>query len=190
MNNKISEEKSMDFKELALKRESCRAYDSGKTVDREVLEEILATATTSPSACNSQPWKFVACDGEVAQQMPSCIIKEGLAINTWTVDVPAFIIVCETKAKLMSGLECDSQFYAPMDIGMAIATLCYAARDKGLGSCIIGVFDEEKLKSILNIPEDIVIRAIITLGHPAADGTRDKRRKPAEEVISYNSWNN
>ncbi len=178
----------MDFKQLALTRQSCREYDSEKTVPRELMTEILETATTAPSACNSQPWHFVACDGDTAKQIPSTIIKEDLPINTWTVDVNNFVIACETKARLMRSLECESQFYAQMDLGHAISTLCYAATDKGLSTCIIGVFDEAKLKQLLNIPEDVVIRAIISVGYAKSDEIRNKPRKPTEEAFSFNSF--
>ncbi len=178
----------MEFKKLAEIRESCRSYNPNKPVDRALMEEILVSTTNSPSACNSQPWKFVACDGEVAAKIPDLIIRDDLKINLWTTEVPNFVVVCETKAKLMSSLKCDSQFYAQMDLGLAISTLCYAAADNGVGTCIIGVFDEEKLKEILNIPEEIKVRAIVAMGYPKEEGTREKFRKPAVEAFSFNSF--
>ncbi len=179
----------MNFNELSKKRVSCRAYDSTKEVLKADLIEILKLATYAPSACNSQPWKFIACDNEVAKKIPQLIIREDLKINHWTVDVPCFVVVCETKVTLMKSLnEASQQKYAQMDIGSAMTSLCLAACDKGISSCIIGVFDEPKLKELLCIPDDVVIRAVIALGYAKNDNTANKIRKPDEEAFSFNKW--
>lgn len=177
----------MDFKELSLTRESCRSFQN-KDVDKDLIAQVVLEATNAPSACNSQPWKFVACTGETAKLIPEIIITPELKINLWTVDVPVFIIACETKARLMSSLKCDSQRYAAFDLGSATSSICYSAADKGLSTCIIGVFDNAKLKKTLNIPEDVVIRAIVAVGYGTSDSPRSKIRKDISEILSFNQW--
>ncbi|MFI3206273.1 MAG: nitroreductase family protein [Clostridia bacterium] len=177
----------MNFTELNLKRESCRAYIE-KEVDREISTQIIKEALNAPSACNSQPWKFVLCDGEKANDFTKFIKREGSKINQWTDQVPCFIVLCETKAQLMASLNCNSQKYAQYDAGLAAATICYSARDKGLGTCIIGVFDEAGIKEYLSIPEDVKISLIITLGYPKHEEPRAKMRKDLDDVLSYNNW--
>ncbi len=179
----------MDFLKLAEKRVSCRSYNSEKEVLKEDIAEILRVGTYAPSACNSQPWRFVACDKDYAKKISSFIIREDLKINHWTVEVPNFIVVCEEKVTLMKSLNAtDQQHYAQIDIGSAMTSICLAATDKGLGSCIIGVFDEPKIKELLNIPQDVVIRAVIALGYPKNNTTATKGRKPESEKISFNKW--
>ena len=175
----------MDFKQLAQTRESCRAY-SDRPVDAADIRDILEAARLAPSACNSQPWKFIVCEGDIAKQMPDCIINPLLPFNKWTVQVPAFIVICETKAKLMGNL--SSQRYAQLDIGIATASLCYAASDKGLSTCILGDFRENKVKALLDIPKNIPIRLIVTLGYAAAEGVREKKRKDFDEIATYSRW--
>ncbi len=175
----------MDFNQLALARESCRKY-SDKEVSHDDIVDIVTAAAQSPSACNSQPWKFVVCEGEIAQKMPDCIIDENSPINRWVGQSKAYIVVCETPALLMNGE--ISQKYAQMDVGIACASLCFAARDKGIGTCILGLFNEDKLKELLNIPSDINIRLIVTLGYPEYATPRPKKRKEIDEVVGYNNW--
>ncbi|MFI3326068.1 MAG: nitroreductase family protein [Clostridia bacterium] len=177
----------MDFNNLVKKRESCRNFKE-QDVDVNLVKEIVTNATNAPSACNSQPWKFVICAGETAKKMPDIIISPNLKINLWTTKVPAFVVVCETKAKLMSGLDCDSQKYAAFDLGSATTTLCLSAADKGLSTCIIGVFDDAKLKETLKIPTDTKIRCIVAIGYGISETPRDKFRKNIDEVISINEW--
>ncbi len=177
----------MNFKQLTEKRESCRSY-SDKAVDKKLIVEILEAAANTPSACNSQPWKLVVCTDDVAKKMPECIIKPEYKINRWVGEAPAFIVVCETKARLIKSIDLDSQFYAQMDIGNVAGTICYAATDVGLSTCLLGMFDDQKLKQLLGIPEDITIRLVITLGYAKNEGGAKKARKDFDEIVSFNSW--
>lgn len=177
----------MNFKELAYKRQSCRGY-TDKKVSEEDIREILETVRLSPSACNSQPWKFVVCTGETAEQLPDILTSKLLPINRWTKEVSTFVVICETKARLLKNIPVGTQHYAQMDLGIACATLCYAAEEKGISSCIMGAFDEKKLKKLLDIPSDIVVRLVVALGYPKDEKIRDKSRKPYDDIVSMNKW--
>ena len=175
----------MNFKEITTKRASCRAYED-KKVDRELIVEILKETINSPSACNSQPWKFFVCDSEKTNDLALALRMDDRPTNMWATQVPAFIVICESKATLMKSLKCDSQTYAQMDIGIATATMCYSATSKGLSSCIIGVFKEQEIKDLLNISDDLKVRLVISLGYGSKDGVREKARKDFDELVSFN----
>ena len=175
----------MNFHELALKRESCRNYD-GRPVSHELLCEILETARLSPSACNSQPWKLILAENEVAEKLRPLVSENGR--NTFCHNVPAFVAICETKATLKPGVTGDPQRYAQMDVGMVTMMLTLAAADKGVGSCILGTFNQEKTKELLNIPEDVTVRLVIALGYSADESPRKKIRKPEEAVVGFGSF--
>ncbi len=175
----------MNFKELALRRESCRDYD-GRPVAHELLSEIVETACLSPSACNSQPWRLILAEGEVAEQLRPMMQVGGR--NKFTENVPAFVAICETKAVLRPGVNENDQHFAQMDIGMATMMLTLAAADQGVASCILGCFDEAAVKSLLQIPEEIPLRLVVALGYAKADGPRPKVRKPADEVSGLQRW--
>ncbi len=177
----------MSFKELAINRSSIRKY-SDKKVSRDDIISIINTAALSPSACNSQPWRFIVADGDVGAAMHECIIDENYSINRWTVDVSSYIIVCESKVTLMKSLECDSQFYADFDLGGATSAICYAAADLGIGSCIIGLFDEKMIRERFKVPCDVKIRMVIALGYSVSDKPTNKSRKEFSEICSFNEF--
>lgn len=177
----------MSFIDLSKRRESCRTYADKPVADADI-RRVLEAAMLSPSACNSQPWKFVVCQGELAKSMPGCILNPLLPFNKWVNQAQTFVVICETKAKLMGNLPISSQHYAQMDIGIATAALCFAASDLGLSTCILGSFNEKKVKDLLNIPKDIPVRLIITIGYAKDDAIREKKRKAYDEVVSVNGW--
>jgi nitroreductase len=59
---------------------------------------------------------------------------------------------------------------------------------EGLGTCILGWFDERKVKKLLNVPRNKRLELIITVGYPQTDEIRIKRRKEIDEIISYNRY--
>ena len=181
----------MDFEALQRQRKSCRAF-APKPVPRELLTRLVDTARLSPSACNSQPWHFIVVDEDEAKaKMVDALVDDGLTGCPWGDKVPAFIVICEEKAQLKPGVaeHYGSQHFAQMDIGMAAMALCYEATSMGLGTCMIGTMNQEKLHKALGIPEERVVRLIITVGYPANKGEpRKKIRKDVSEVLSYNHW--
>ncbi len=74
-----------------------------------------------------------------------------------------------------------------MDLGILSAHICLAAADEGLGTCIVGWFDEDKVKKVLEIPKSKRVLLVITLGYPAKE-TREKRRKDLAEIVSVNKY--
>jgi nitroreductase len=74
-----------------------------------------------------------------------------------------------------------------LDLGMAVEHFCLQAADLGLGTCIMGWFDEKKIASLLGVPRGKRIPLIIALGHPEGP-TRKKIRKPLEDMSSWNSY--
>ncbi len=181
----------MGFFELINSRQSGRNYDT-KSVEREKLVKIMEAGAIAPSACNSQPWRFiVVTDAEKIKLMPPMLQKPDLPINKFTDECPAFIVICEAPAVLMSSMRetTPSQKYAQMDVGIATAHMTLAATELGLASCILGCFDEEQIKALCNIPEEFTIRLVMSVGYAkAGDPFRPKKRKAFDEVARFDSW--
>lgn len=173
-----------NFFDLVVRRESCRNYDPQKPVETEKLIKCIEAARMAPSACNSQPWSFVVVNSaDVSPQVAKCV--QGMRMNRFTDDCPAFIVVVEEKAKLMSvlgGVLHDQQF-APVDIGIATAHICLAAVEQGLSTCIMGWLDEKKLQALLNIPKSKRIRLVLSVGYAADERLRQKKRKELDEIM-------
>jgi nitroreductase len=175
--------------ELIKNRQSDRKY-SNKTIEKEKLERIIEAGRMSPSACNAQPWKFIiVTDPKLVEQVAEAASARLLGMNTFVAQAPVQIVVVREKPNISSkvGATIKNRDYSLIDIGIASGNICLQAKAEGVGSCMIGWFDEKMLKKILNIPNSKRIELIITLGYSESD-QRDKRRKPAEETVSYNKY--
>ena len=174
------------FAELAKKRQSDRKYKD-QTVEREKIIQCLETARISPSANNSQPWKFVVVDNyELKEQIAEYTI--GLGMNKFTHQCPVLIAVVLEKQNFMStiGSMIKNKDYCLFDLGIAVNQFCLQAADLGLGTCIIGWFDEKKIKKILGV-RNRRIPLLISLGYPDSP-TREKIRKPLDKMSSWNEY--
>lgn len=177
---------NLTFAELAKIRQSDRKYKN-QVVEKEKLIQCLETARISPSANNSQPWKFVVVDDfEKKEQIAECTI--GLGMNKFTHQCPVIVAVVLERQNFMStiGSMIKNKDYSLFDIGIAVNQFCLQAADLGLGTCIIGWFDEKKIKKILGV-ENRRIPLLISVGYPDAP-TREKVRKPLDMMSSWNEY--
>ncbi len=175
-----------DFLELVESRESCRDFNPKRGVELEKLAKIMDAALLSPSACNSQPWHFtvVGCK-EKADQLKTAIQK--FSFNKFVQDCPAFIVINEENANLSAKLggKLQDQHYAENDIGIAAAHIVLCARDLGLSTCILGMFDEGRVKEVCGIAKNKRVRLIVAIGYARTSALRQKKRKNREEVITF-----
>lgn len=180
----------MDFKELVNLRESTRAY-LDKKVEREKLECCIEAARMAPSACNSQPWKFIVVDEEgVVKDMGKLLYDPLIRMNKFALEAPAFIVAVFEKPNITSkvGGMIKGKDYSIMDVGIATEHICLAAAEQGLGTCIMGWFKENEIKKILNIPKGKDIALVISIGYPKNEVPRKKVRKELSDILSYNKY--
>ena len=177
----------MDFTELVKHRQSDRRY-SGKPVEKEKLIQCLEAARLAPSANNSQPWRFIVVDDPALKnQVADCSASMGM--NRFTFQAPVIIAVVLEKQNVLSsmGSMIRRKEYKLMDIGIAVSQFCLQATDLGLGSCIIGWFEEKRVKKLLNIDKRKRVPLLITLGYSDSP-LRKKTRKSIEEISSWNLY--
>jgi nitroreductase len=181
----------MTFNELINRRQSVRRYQE-KRVEREKIEKIIEAVHMAPSACNSQPWKIIIVDEpELKNEVAKATFSKTISFNKFAVQAPVIAVLVIEKAKLIAqiGGSIKNMEYPQIDIGIAAEHFCLQAAELGLGTCMIGWFDEKKIKPLLNIPEKRKIGLVITLGYPPDDyKLRQKIRKPVEEIYGYNSY--
>jgi len=185
-NNMDNAEKML---ELITSRQSDRKY-SNKSIDKEQLDRIAEAGRMSPSACNAQPWKFIVVDDPVLiKKLAVAASAKILGMNSFVSQAMAIIVIVREKANFSSkiGGTIKSKDYSLIDIGIASENICLQTRAEGLGSCMIGWFDEDGVRKILSIPKNKRVLLMITLGYSLSD-QRTKRRKPREEVVSYNKY--
>ena len=173
----------MNFTEIAKTRQSCRKYNPERQVEEEKLLAILEATRLAPSACNGQPYHITVCKGDVAKLVAGEVM--GMGMNKFAADAPVMIVISEEAyvASAALGAKVKGNDYRSIDIGIAVAYLTAEATAQGLDTCILGWFDDEKIRKICGL--DKPVRLVITLGY-AVDGyeLRQKKRKELSELTS------
>lgn len=174
----------MNFTEIAQTRQSCRNYDETRPVEQEKLTAILEATRLAPSACNGQPYHLTVCTGDIAKEVAKTTISMGL--NKFAPQAPVVIIISEkpyVKTAAL-GAKLKSIDYRSIDIGIAAAYLTAEAAAQGLGTCILGWIDDDKIRKVAGL--DAKTHLVITLGYPKeGDKLRPKKRKALEELVTY-----
>lgn len=176
----------MDFKQLVALRQSDRKYKKDPVL-REQIMSCLEAARLAPSACNSQPWKFVVVDSpELLQGMAEA--ASGMGMNKWASQAPVMVAVVLEKMNFTAriGSVIKDKEYSLLDVGIAVEHFCLQAAELGLGTCILGWFDEARVAQLLGVKHRR-IPLLVTLGHPDAE-TRPKKRKKLEDMSSWNKY--
>lgn len=169
-------------------RRSIRQF-TDQPVPHDVLASVVETASYAPSWKHTQIVRYIALEGEakdkIAEECTSAYAKNGEIIKN------APMLIAVTFIKKRSGFERDGSFSTPkeggwqmFDTGAAAEAFCLAAYEQGLGTVIMGIFDEAKAASLLELPEDRELAALIPIGYPAESPVAPKR-KPVEELLSY-----
>jgi nitroreductase len=170
----------LDVFEAVKTRRSIRKY-TDKPVEKEKLGKVLEAARLSPSACNNQPWRFIAViDKEVREKLFSAYNYE------WFVKAPVIIVACSIPSEAWSRL--DKEEFWKIDTAIATQSLVLVAHELGLGTCWIGAFNETRVKEVLSIPEEVRVVAMTPLGYPAEKKGPVKERKPMKEIAHYEQW--
>ena len=176
----------MELKELFLTRQSCRNY-AKKPVEREKIEKIMEQVRLAPSACNSQPWKFVVVnESENTDKVRHA--TQLMGVNKFTDNCGTFIVVVEEEAKLLARVaqKFKNQEFAGNDIGLAVGYMILSATELGLSTCILGWFNEKEIKEVLWIEQEKRVRLVVALGYASEDDKiREKARKPIDKIVEY-----
>ena len=182
----------MDFLDFVANRQSVRAYDTQRAVEKEKIERILQAAQLAPSACNSQPWHIIVVDDpELKNKVADATSARALGMNHFTKQAPVHLVLVEEKVNLSSGIGgwIKQKDYAQMDLGIIAAHIILAAHAEGLGSCILGWFNESAMRELLSIPDYKRVWLDITIGY-SNQPLREKKRKSINEIVSFNSYIN
>lgn len=178
----------MTAKECIKGRRSIRKFKDTK-IDRQLLEDIVETASYAPSWKHTQIVRYVAIEGalkdKIGSECTSMFPNNGVIIQN------APMLIAVTVIKNRCGYERDGSFTTPRgdtwqmyDAGVASEAFCLAAYEQGIGSVIIGIFDGDAVSSLLEIPEDRELIALIPIGYPDEEPVAP-RRKPVSDLLSY-----
>ena len=178
----------MDVMRAIKLRRSVRKYSSAP-IPEDILKDLLEAMRSAPSAANRQPWKFIVVQkAELREKIVSVCGGQNFIR-----EAPVLIAGCGKETLAWHGVGGDkTQSSLMTDISIAIDHLTLAAAEKRIGTCWIQAFNEPCVKKILQVPDDLRIIALCSLGYPAEkDAFRPfepDKRKPLHDIICYDTY--
>jgi len=152
-----------NLRDLVLRNRSYRRFDESYRIQRETLVELVGLARCVPSAANRQPLKYIlSADQETNDRIFPCLTWAAY-LKDWEGPGPgeqptAYIVILIDEG-ITKDWWCDD--------GIAAQTILLGAVEQGLGGCMVGSIDKERLRQELHIPEYLKIRLVVALGKPA-----------------------
>lgn len=181
----------MHFSTLLLTRQSVRRY-SDQPVEPEKIDQLIEAVRLAPSASNSQPWKLImVTDPPLREQVAQATFSSFVSFNKFVVQAPVLAVLVLEKPKIITqiGGRLKDRDFPLIDIGIAAEHFCLQAAELGLGTCMLGWFDEPTVQRLLQIPDNRRIGLLITLGYSGdAAPPRTKIRKSPAEMCSFNRY--
>jgi nitroreductase len=181
----------MEFLELVKIRQSVRRYRQ-QPVGRGLLDKLVEAVRLAPSASNAQPWKLIIVDEPaLCTRVAEATFSKAFAFNRFALEAPVIAVFVAEQPGLITqvGALLKKRQFSLIDIGIAAAHFCLQAAELGLGTCILGWFDEKRIKRLLRIPAGRRIGLLVTLGHAAAGyPLREKGRKSPDIMSAFNSY--
>ncbi|MFC1907806.1 nitroreductase family protein [Chloroflexota bacterium] len=177
--------------DLIKHRKSVRDF-LDKPVEREKIMMCLEAARLAPSACNSQPWKFIIVDDkQLKDKLCKAAFSGVYSMNSFCKMAPVIVGIISEKSMFLARL--GGMFrgtkYCLLDIGITGEHFVLQAEDLSLGTCWIGWFNERAVKSVLNIPRQKKLDVLIALGYYDREKLDpDHGREPMDKIVSFNSY--
>jgi nitroreductase len=168
----------MNVFEAISKRYSCRKYID-KPIENQKLVRIFEAARLAPSAKNLQDWRFVA----VTDKDKRTEVAHAAYGQMFMADAGAIIVACSNSDYIM---RCG-QPIAAIDVAIALEHIALQAVEEELATCWIGSFEPDKVRKILEIPENISVVELMSLGYPA-EPIRKPNRQTLETILCENKW--
>jgi FMN reductase [NAD(P)H] len=182
-------------------------------VPRDALERILGSVRRAPSAGFSQGQRLVVVTEQERRRQIAELLGEEQSVaegyEPWLSSAPVHVVVCTREAdyherytkddKLVEGSEIDWPVpYWFVDAGAAMMAILMAAIDEGLASGFLGVPVEKQteLRRLLELPDDVTVVGIATLGRAAPDprwsastSRATQPRRSIADVVHWERWN-
>jgi nitroreductase len=148
---------------LVKKSRSYRRFDEQRSIEREIIVDLVDIARFCPSARNRQPLRYVvSTDPEKTARIRDCLMF-ALDLPDWGGPVkgerPVAYITIVTVDKCTP--------YTGHDVGIAAQTMLLAAAERGFNGCMFGSIKKKELKSVLSLPEHFEIQLVLAFGYPA-----------------------
>ena len=180
----------MTAKECIVGRRSIRQFTE-QTVPHELLAQIVETASYAPSWKNTQITRYIAVEGDLKDRISKECFDAWPNNTVITSSAPILMALCMVTNR--SGFERDGSYstwrkdaWQMYDVGIACQTFALACHEQGLGTVVLGIFDQDKTSELLGIPEGQELVALMPLGYPDEE-PKCPKRKTVEDLLSYRS---
>ena len=173
----------MEFYDVIKTRRSIRQYKSTE-IPEDVLNRVLEAARIAPSGSNRQPWKYILIKNpELRKKIAT--LSGG---QPWIAEAPIVVVACGSDIKYDRGGYMGEMSFL-IDSAIGLTHLILAAREEGLGTCWIGLFDNDSIKELLEIPPGWNVVGVTPLGYPKdSTWTFPGKRKEIKEIVSVDEW--
>jgi len=171
-----------DLMEIIKGRRAVRKYQE-KDVPEESLNRILESVRWAPSWNNTQCWEVIVVRDHTQKERLQDVMPKINPAWKALVQAPVVLALCgklATSGYYMGQATTKLGEWFMFDLGIATQNLCLTAHDLGLGTVIAGLFDHNRAKEILDVPEGYELVTLIPLGYPAKDPEAPKRREISE----------
>ena len=161
----------MQLDDAIQKRQSIRSYSS-KKVDFALITEILEAGRQAPAAGNISTIKFVVVEKpELREKLAEAAGQQFISQAPW------IIVVCSATEQTTRSYEERAEMYSRQQAGAAIENMLLKITALGLASCWIGAFDDDAVKAILHIPDNVDVEALLPVAYPASIPLKRKRQE-------------
>jgi nitroreductase len=173
-----------DLMEIIQGRRSVRNYQD-REVPEEVLNKILEALRWSPSWANTQCWEVIVVKDLPTKQKLQATLSPTNPAGKAMVEAPVVLALCGQLQR--SGFykgQATTKFgdWFLFDLGIGCQSICLTAHALGLGTVVVGLFDHNKAKEALGLPEGYELVAMLPLGYPDKIPAAPKRREIGEFV--------
>lgn len=168
-------------------RRSVRKFKTDK-ISRDIIEDLVLTASYAPSWKNTQTTRYIAIEDEA---LKASLASECCGEHNASIINGAPLLMATAIVDKRSGFERDGSYstvrednWQAFDNGIANQTFCLAAAEKGLGTVIMGLYDIDKASEMIGIPEGQLLMSFIAVGYPDEEPGVPKK-KTVEELLTY-----
>lgn len=172
-----------DLMEIIKGRRSIRKYEA-KDVPDSMLDQILEAVRFAPSWTNCQCWEIVIVrDPAIKEKLQATFPPTGNPATKAIVQAPVVLGICaKTKTSGYYKEMATTKFgdWMMYDLGLATQNLCLMAHSLGLATVIAGLFDHDRARQVICVPEGYELVTLIPLGYPAKVGNAPARRQISE----------
>jgi len=174
----------MEVEKCIKERRSVRQY-LDKKIEWNKVAKILEAARHAPNAGNIQNWRFIVVDNKEKKEN----LAKAALNQSFLGEAGIIIVVCHIEKEIKRFYGKKAEVYSIQNTAAAVQNIMLRAFSLGLGSCWIGAFDEEAVKSELKVPNDVSIDAMVTLGY-SKEKAKMPKRIDLKEIVYFEEWNN